>query len=152
MHIADRHKSGGRVARPAEKNGVQSFFQRFAASDHLSWYLHVSGCDGFMRRPYFIDERRDAVSNLVLVIEVLSGSTKNYDRDQKFKNYRTIPSLSEYLMIAQDEIRMEHYAKQPDGRWMLAEYQDSNNHVPLMSIGVEILLSDVYEKVEFESR
>ncbi len=102
--------------------------------------------------PVFVDQRSDTVLNPVLIIEVLSGSTRNYDRAQKFKYYRTLSSFSEYLTVAQDEVHIEQYTRQPDGRWMLAEYTDLLSPVPLASISVEIQLSDVYEKVEFEDR
>ena len=57
--------------------------------------------------PVAVDDRQDTVTNPVLIVEVLSDSTKNYDRGQKFQHYRSLPSLMEYLTVAQDEAHVE---------------------------------------------
>lgn len=67
------------------------------------------------------DDRRDIVLNPVLLIEVLSASTQNYDRGEKFASYRMIPSLVDYLAVARDKIHIEHWSRQPDQRWTLTE-------------------------------
>ncbi len=95
----------------------------------------------------FVDERVDTLTNPVLIIEVLSESTKNYDRGQKFQSYRTLPSLKEYLTVAQDEIHVEQYTRTPDDRWMLTEFDNATATIALQSIDVELHVSDVYEKV-----
>src|SRR3569833_2528692 len=58
--------------------------------------------------PSFVDEREDIVTNPVVLIEVLSNSTKNYDRGQKFELYRTLSSLKEYVTVSQDQVHVEH--------------------------------------------
>ena len=63
----------------------------------------------------YVDEHRDTVTNPRFMAEVLSDSTKNYDRGEKFRFYRTIPGFSEYLLLAQDSIRAEQYQRRPDG-------------------------------------
>ncbi len=98
----------------------------------------------------FIDERRDTVTNPAVIIEVLSQSTKDYDRGQKFESYRTLPSLMEYITVAQDRIHVEQWTRQPDQRWMLAEYSDPAAFIALQSIAVELQLADIYEKVDLE--
>ncbi len=65
--------------------------------------------------PQIHDKRRDTLIDATFVVEVLSPSTKNYDRGEKFKCYRGLPSFREYLLIAQDEVRAEHHVRQPDG-------------------------------------
>ena len=94
------------------------------------------------------DQHLDTVLNPIVISEVLSESTKNYDRGQKFQSYRTIPSLMEYLTVAQDEIHIEQYVRQSDQRWLLTEYSDPAATITLSSIGVELRVGDVYEKVE----
>jgi Uma2 family endonuclease len=100
--------------------------------------------------PQFEDERRDTLLNPTLIVEVLSPTTENYDRGRKFQHYRTMPSLVEYVIIAQDVMHVEHYARQPDGRWLLTEADGAAGAIQLAAIGCELALADVYEKVEFE--
>jgi Uma2 family endonuclease len=93
--------------------------------------------------------RRDTVVNPVLVAEVLSDSTAGYDRGDKFAHYRTIESLQEYLLIAQDRPYVEHYVKQSPNQWLFTEYASLENLVLLMTVSVEISLADLYEAIEF---
>jgi Uma2 family endonuclease len=66
-------------------------------------------------RPHrLLDARRDTLTDATVIVEVLSPSTKNYDRSEKFRFYRSLPSFSGYLLLAQDEIRAEHHVRQPD--------------------------------------
>lgn len=97
--------------------------------------------------PQFEDDYLDTLLNPTLIIEVLSESTEGYDRGKKFGFYRTIPSLAEYLLIAQDEQRVEQYAKQPDGRWLLSEYRSTDDVAELASIQCQLALTEVYDKV-----
>ena len=97
--------------------------------------------------PKFEDDYVDTLLNPTLIIEVLSESTELYDRGKKFGFYRTIESLAEYLLVAQDECRIEQYVKQPDGRWLLADYRSLEDVVELPSIQCQLTLSEVYDKV-----
>jgi Uma2 family endonuclease len=99
--------------------------------------------------PAFSDYRRDTVTNPVLVIEVLSDSTRNYDRGEKFQYYRTLASLIEYVTVAQDKIHVEQYTRQGTGQWLLTEYGDPSLTIALSSLAVELQLADIYEKVDF---
>lgn len=63
----------------------------------------------------FADNRQDTITNPLLLVEVLSDSTKNYDRGQKFQYYRSLPSLTEYLTVAQDEVHVEQWTRQRSG-------------------------------------
>ncbi|HWW73943.1 MAG TPA: Uma2 family endonuclease, partial [Pyrinomonadaceae bacterium] len=78
----------------------------------------------------------------------LSESTERYDRGRKFGFYRTIESLAEYVLVAQDEYRIEQYTKQPDGRWLLTDHRSPEDSVELASIECTLALREVYEKVE----
>jgi Uma2 family endonuclease len=98
--------------------------------------------------PVFIDSYVDTVTNPILIVEVLSESTKNYDRGQKFESYRTIPSLMEYVTVSQDKMHVEIHTRQPDDTWLLRDVRDSGP-VKLQSIGLELQLSGIYEKVKF---
>lgn len=100
--------------------------------------------------PQFQDKIFDTLLNPTLLIEVLSESTESYDRGKKFQHYRSIESLREYVLVSQDEARIEKYVRQGDGFWVLSEAFDLDAKIKLDSIDCEIALSEVYDKVEFE--
>jgi Uma2 family endonuclease len=97
--------------------------------------------------PRFEDDYLDTLLNPTVIIEVLSESTERYDRGKKFGFYRTIESLAEYVLVAQDEYRVEQYARQPDGRWLLSDHRSPEDVVELPSVECSLALRDVYEKV-----
>ncbi len=97
--------------------------------------------------PRFEDERVDTLLNPTLIVEVLSQSTETYDRGKKFGNYRTIDSLIEYLLIAQDEYRIEQFHNQSDGTWLYTETRALESHARLSSIQCVLSLNEVYDKV-----
>ena len=99
-------------------------------------------------QPQFADEQRDTLLNPTLIVEVLSESTKDYDRGEKFEHYRTLPSLSEYVLIAQDKYHVEHFVRQPDNRWLLSETNWLEDTIHLSSIDCDLALIEVYDKVE----
>lgn len=99
-------------------------------------------------QPQFLDEQQDTLLNPTLVVEVLSPSTESFDRGEKSFHYRRIPSLKEYLLVAQDRVHIERYVRQPDGQWVLTDYTQSDRAVPLESLGVELPIAQVYEGIE----
>lgn len=101
--------------------------------------------------PEFEDDFVDTLLNPTLLVEVLSPSTERYDRIAKSSYYRTIESLAEHLLVAQDEIRVEQYSKQPNGEWSLFEYVTLDSTAQLHSINCTLVLSEVYDRINFES-
>jgi Uma2 family endonuclease len=99
--------------------------------------------------PEFADDQKDTLLNPIVIVEVLSESTRDYDRGQKFQHYRALPSLVEYLTVAQDEPHIEHYVRQPENRWLLAEFSGLAQSISLQSIGCILPLAEVYEKIEW---
>ncbi len=99
--------------------------------------------------PDFADGEFDTLVNPSLIIEILSPSTEPYDRIEKFKQYRAIDSLREYLMIASTKVMAELYRRQPDGDWLLRVVDTLDGEITLESCGCVLRLADVYEKVEF---
>jgi Uma2 family endonuclease len=97
--------------------------------------------------PRFEDDILDTLLNPVLIVEVLSRSTASRDRGGKFADYRSIPSFEEYILVAQDEHRVEHYARQPDARWVLTEYRSLEQVVRLDSVNCSLPLAEIYDKV-----
>lgn len=98
-------------------------------------------------KPRFEDGHLDTLVNPTVIIEVLSDSTERYDRGKKFGLYRTVESLAEYVLVAQDEYRVEQYVKQPDGRWLLSDHRSPEDVVELASVRCAFALREVYEKV-----
>jgi hypothetical protein len=81
---------------------------------------------------------------------LLSKSTEDYDRGGQFEHYRTLASLQEYLLAAQERYHVVHYVRQPDHTWLLAETYDMHGGVHLPSIHCDLLLSEVYAKVRLD--
>lgn len=113
------------------------------ATDSYTYSDVVVACG----EPKFEDEYVDTLLNPSLIVEILSPSTASYDRIKKFGYYRTIESLSEYLLVAQDEYKVEQYTKQTDGRWLLSDIRSLEGLVQLSSVECTLALKDVYDKV-----
>jgi len=96
-----------------------------------------------------LDKHQDTLTNPLVIVEVLSPSTRNYDRGEKFQHYRSIPSFREYLVLAQDEIRVEHHVRQPDGAWIFREHTALTDVVHLASTDCNLNISTLYADVEF---
>lgn len=101
--------------------------------------------------PEFTNDKPQTLLNPTLIIEVLSPSTEQYDRGKKFQHYRRLASLQEYVLISQDNPRIERFLRQVDGTWVLKEAIGLEAVLELDSIQCTLELADVYEKVEFEN-
>ena len=98
--------------------------------------------------PLFTDDHLDTLLNPSVLVEVLSESTEAYDRGEKFAHYRRLESLTDYLLVSQDKRRVEHYVRQGN-QWVLSEFSAPDAVVPLSSLGCELSLAGVYERVTF---
>lgn len=94
------------------------------------------------------DDRKDTVTNPVLIVEVLSPSTEDWDRGGKFAHYRTLPSLRDYLLVAQNPTHVELFSRPADGRWILWESDDPAAEIALDSLGLKLPVASLYAKVE----
>ena len=99
--------------------------------------------------PQFQDNAFDTLLNPILIIEVLSDTTETYDRGKKFQHYRSIESLQEYVLVSQDEARIEKYVKRGDGFWLLSEAVGLDSEIEFASIECRIALAEVYDKIDF---
>lgn len=97
----------------------------------------------------YVDEHRDTITNPVLIAEVLSESTEKYDRGAKFERYRGIPTLAEYLLVAQDRVHVELYTRQPNAAWVLREWNDAGATIDLASLECSVAIAEIYAKVTF---
>lgn len=99
-------------------------------------------------KPAFEDSSVDTLLNPTVIFEVLSSSTEAFDRGEKFSHYRRLGSLTDYLLISQDRPRVEHYRRQEGGFWLFSEIEGLDARLVLESIGVELSLQEIYERVE----
>ncbi|WP_017712995.1 Uma2 family endonuclease [Prochlorothrix hollandica] len=99
--------------------------------------------------PQFQTPRQTEVLNPCLIIEILSDSTANYDKTAKFQLYRTLPSLEEYILVSQQDYRLEHYTKLDDRRWLLQDITGLEASLQLSSVNLSLSLQDLYKRVSF---
>ena len=99
----------------------------------------------------FAENRQDTITNPVAIAEILSDSTEKYDRGDKFRMYRTIPSFKEYLLISQTEMLVEKFNKNDANRWVLSEYAGEDAKIIFDSFEFEIGLDELYDRVDFDN-
>ncbi len=107
--------------------------------------------------PRFEDDVFDILLNPIILVEVLSPSTEVYDRREKFAHYRQLPSLQEYVLVAQDKVLVEHYRRQENQGnasirqqdWIFTDFREREESLPLTSIQCELPLQEIYERIIF---
>ena len=102
--------------------------------------------------PKFNATRTDEILNPILIVEVLSPSTQGYDRGEKFRKYRSVPSLAEYLLVSQAEPYIEHYSKSDSKSengdiWQLQICDRLDQKITLPNLNIEIPLAEIYRRV-----
>jgi Uma2 family endonuclease len=95
-----------------------------------------------------LDDRRDFITNLALIVEVLSDSTEAHDRGDKFAYYRSIPSLGAYLLMSRQRVSVERFLRQTRGDGLLSVYTDPSDSIPLTALDTELSLAEGYDEVE----
>ncbi|WP_138502982.1 Uma2 family endonuclease [Nostoc sp. PA-18-2419] len=100
--------------------------------------------------PEYFNNRSDIIVNPQIIVEVLSKSTKGYDREDKFEAYRTISTFQEYLLIDQTRIHVDQFSQTGKKQWTLREYDEEDEAIALVTVPFEISLQDLYNKVKFE--
>lgn len=98
--------------------------------------------------PEYDDTEQDTLLNPTVLIEILSPSTEAYDRGEKFGHYRRLPSLQEYVLVAQDRIHVERFTRQGDD-WPVTVLDGPDDVLELASVGSRIVLRNIYAKVRF---
>ncbi len=102
--------------------------------------------------PVFHDKHGDVLLNPTVIFEVLSRSTEAYDRGEKFARDRALETLADYVLVAQDRPRVEHFSRRPDGTWSHAEASGADATLVIDSVNCRLPLADVYERVTFPGR
>lgn len=99
----------------------------------------------------YAPDRRDTLTNPLLIIEILSPSTAADDRSSKFALYRSIPTFQEYVLVEQDRIYLEQYTKTNDRQWIFTPYAATDVVLTLTSLNLTIAIADIYDKVTVET-
>lgn len=99
--------------------------------------------------PIYTGTNTTTVMNPLLIVEVLSKSTKNYDQGDKFLYYRSIPELREYILIDQSQYHLMQYVNTAEGQWLFTEFEAEDSVLSLQSVDFKIAFSDLYERVNF---
>src|SRR4029434_1884209 len=99
----------------------------------------------------FHDQAQDVLVNPTLIVEVLSPSTEAFDRGEKFRRYRAwLPTLTDYVLVAQDSPLIDHYHRQEEGTWTLHALEGLQAHLHLETIGCTVPLAEVYDRIVFQ--
>ena len=98
--------------------------------------------------PKFWKDRTDIITNPLVVIEVLSRSTENYDRGKKFHKYRALPSFREYILVAQDKVEVEAWSMQDDMAWAIQTLTSLEEKLHIPSLGIQVPVEDIYYQIE----
>ncbi|MGB5595510.1 MAG: Uma2 family endonuclease [Crocosphaera sp.] len=99
--------------------------------------------------PIYYENRKDTILNPSLIIEVLSPSTENYDKEGKFSAYRTIQGFSEYILISQTKIYGEKFTKTEEKKWFFQEFYEEDKTIEVQLGNLSLTFDDIYHKVNF---
>ncbi len=99
--------------------------------------------------PVFQEQRSDEILNPTLIVEVLSPSTAAYDRGDKFRRYRSIPSFAEYLLVSQQEPYVEQFSRRDEGVWEFRALEGLEGAIGFPRFDVELPLGEIYRRVRF---
>ncbi len=100
----------------------------------------------------FVEKRDDTITNPLLIVEVLSKSTRNYDRGDKFELYRELNSLEVYLIVDQLRVYVEYHYKLEDNSWKLETFTDLNQIIQITALNIELSVARLYHKVTFPAK
>jgi len=150
-HSALAMRLGRRLGNALENSGnqmceVYGSDLKVRTADERTTYPDISIVCGALT---FHPGRRDTVTNPILIAEVLSPSTESDDRNAKWTNYQTIPTLQHYLLLTTNRARVELYTREEDG-WHFKAWEDREAVIPLTALGVTLILADLYDRVDFE--
>ena len=99
----------------------------------------------------FAENRQDTITNPIVIAEILSDSTEKYDRGDKFRMYRTIPSFKEYLLISQTEMQVEKFTKNDANQWIFSEYSGRDGNISFDSFEFEMELDELYDRLDLDN-
>jgi Uma2 family endonuclease len=131
----------GRPCRP----WAQDLRVRIAANNVLTYPDVLVSCPP----PEWDEKLPHTLLNPRVVIEVLSPSTEAYDKQAKLEHYRLLPSLSDYILISQDRMMVQHFHRLENDDWLLHIAENSDEVLFLQAIDCSLPLSEIYERLDF---
>ena len=99
--------------------------------------------------PHLTDDKFDTATNPAVIIELLSSSTRNYDKGEKFSLYRDIESLQEYILVDTERIHVIKHIRHTDNSWQLTEFKSLENIFSIDTLGLSFSLNNIYEGISF---
>lgn len=102
-------------------------------------------------KPAFIDTESDVLLNPTIVVEIYSKNTNSLDKTEKLESYLAMDSIREYLLVKEDEMRVEHYAKQNAKQWIYRIYTDREEIISMESINCKVSVSEIYAQINFDN-
>jgi Uma2 family endonuclease len=148
-HASISSNANFEITRMARERGCQTY------SSDLRIRINATGLNTYpdvavrCGPPKKTHHRPPAITNPSLVVEVLSDSTRDYDRGEKLRHYQTIESLTDYILIWQDRPRVEHYRREPGQAWSYSMIDGLDRAIPIETLGGVIGLCDIYRGVTF---
>lgn len=118
-----------------------------AAEGELYTYPDLSALCGEPRFDHRL--RPGSLLNPQVIFEILSPSTEAFDRGDKFARYRKLPSLTDYVLVASELMRVEHFVRLENGAWIMTEYNQPADEVPLRPLDCALPLAEIYRRVTF---
>lgn len=98
--------------------------------------------------PLFADDAFELLQNPTLVVEIISNLSKSIGRTQKLEGFLAIPKIKDCLLVNEDEMRIEHYARQNAKQWIYRIYNERDDVISLESINCKLSLAEVYSQVK----
>jgi Uma2 family endonuclease len=95
------------------------------------------------------DDKFDTATNPAVIIELLSKSTRNYDRFEKFSLYRDITALKEYILVDTQKIHIENYVRNADNTWQLTDYNVISDNLIITAVNISVSIADIYAGLSF---
>lgn len=148
-HVIIQSNLIGELHRRFRGNGCTVFSSGMRVQiqrGELYTYPDVSTVCG---RPDYSDSKPASLLNPQVIFEIISPTTEAFDRGDKFARYRRLESLTDYVLVASEQMRIEHYDRQDGGAWTLTESSQSSDRLRLRGAGCELLLSEIYDQIAF---
>ncbi len=130
-----------------QKNEIYAGNMRVQISPNRFSYPDVVIVGG---KPVFADNQMDTLQNPTVVVETYSKNTNSLDKTEKLESYLAMDSIREYLLVKEDEMRVEHYAKQNAKQWVYRIYNERDEIIALDSVNCKVSLKEIYSQINFE--
>lgn len=167
--VKNEYLDGSIVAKPAANRWHNLISTNFAVA--IGSRVHRSTCEVYANdmqvkigknsvcfpdvivvngEPAFADDNAEVLLNPTVVVEIFSGHSKSTDRTQKLEGFLAIPKIKECLLVNENEMRVEHYARQNAKQWIYRIYNERDDVITLESINCKLSLAEVYAQIKLK--